>query len=166
MTARQYFASPVRFAGKVDEHGRAEFHDAATSGGSEILEVGSIYVKTRNPSQGEDRRIEIGVGELKLNPHEDQTFEKFSNYARERKLKPHDDPAVRNDNKMTVEGPFPGRDSCVPGFDYGCESTQSGFLLGRASNVTAAHFLVDIALSGFSPGEKVSGYLLLELKKP
>jgi hypothetical protein len=173
MTARRHFASPVRFDCKVDGKGNAEFHDAATTGGSEALEVGKIYLKTQNPSQGTNRRIEISVGELRLSSHGPQTFEKFLDYTRSRKLKPDDDPKVRNNNEITVEGPFLGRDSCVPGFDYGCKSDQDGFLLKRSSKdpnrdpkVVAAHFLVDIALSGFSPDEKVSGYLLLELKNP
>jgi hypothetical protein len=175
MIARQHFASPVRFDCKVEKDGSARFHDAATTGGSKALEVGKIYLKTRNPSQGPNRNIKISVGELKLPAQGDgdQTFEKFSNYTRTRKLNPLDDPGVRNNNEMTVEGPFPSRDKCVPGFDYGCKSDQDGFLLKRSSKdpkrdpkVVAAHFLVDITLTGFSAGEKVSGYLLLELKDP
>jgi hypothetical protein len=158
----QYFASPVRFDCVADKNGNAVFREAATTGSHVPLEIANIYVRSENRGQGPKRTIELRIEELIVSGGE-QTFEEFLRFANAQIPATKSDAKIKNET--TAKGAFPDYDSCVPGFDYGCEPTQKGFP-NRKTKVVAPHFLVDVTLSGFAPGEKVSGYLLLELKKP
>jgi hypothetical protein len=161
----QYFASPIPFDREADDNGKISFQELATSGDKEPLEVGAIYVKSLNFGEKSDRKIEIDVGELLIPESEDQTFEDFSKFARAKRRNSDRVSDSRLGNVLKVNGPFPRHDECVPGFDFGCDPDQDGFLK-RTTSVSAAHFSVFVTLSGFDPGERVSGYILLELKKP
>lgn len=158
----QYFASPVRFDCVADKDGNATFKEAATTGSDIPLEIGNIYVRSENRGQGPERAIELKIEELAF-AGVAQTFEEFLRFANGQNSAKKLDAKVKNET--AAKGAFPDYDNCVPGFDYGCNPTQEGFS-NRKTKVVAPHFLVDVTLSGFRPGEKVSGYLLLELKKP
>ena len=156
MSDRQYFASPVRFDCTADKNGNATFLEAVTTGGKDPLEVGKIYVKTRSPCQELERSIEVKIHELKVSDKE-QTLDAFLRFTRKQKLK------IGKDS--TTKGKFLDCDGCVPGFDFGCKSPQDG-LPAPNPVVVAPHFLVNVTLEGFEPGDKVSGYMLLEVRKP
>ena len=165
MNNRQYFASPIPFDREADDNGRISFQELTTSGDNRPLEVGAIYVKSLNSGDGSGRMIEIEVGELKIPNSKEQTFEDFSNFARSKRRSSGRVSKQKMGNVLTVNGPFPSHDDCVPGFDHGCTPKQDGFSK-RNTSVLAAHFSVYVTLSKFNPGERVSGYILLELKKP
>jgi hypothetical protein len=156
MSDRQYFASPVRFDCTADKDGNATFVEAVTTGGKVPLEVGKIYIKTQNPCHGSQRSITVKIQGLKVSDKE-QTLDEFLKFSRT--------PKPRIGEESTTKGNFFDCDSCVAGFDFGCKSPQDG-LVAPDPPVVAAHFRVDITLKEFLPGDKVSGYLLLELRKP
>lgn len=157
----KYFASPVRFDCVADKDGKAAFKEAATTGSNIPLEISNIYVRPENRSQGPDRSIELRIGELSFSGVA-QTFDEFLNFVNGLNSAAKSNANIKNET--AAKGPFPDYGGCVPGFDYGCDSMQDGFA-NRKTKVVAPHFLVDVTLSGFNPGEKVSGYLLFELKK-
>jgi hypothetical protein len=156
MSDRQYFASPVRFDCTADKDGNATFIEAVTTGGKEALEVGKIYVKTLSLCQGKKRSITVKIQGLKVSDKE-QTLDEFLKFTRGPK------PKIGKDS--TTTGKFLDCDRCVPGFDFSCKSPQDG-LPAPDPIVTAPHFLIDVTLEGFLPGDKVSGYMLLEVRKP
>ena len=156
MSDRQYFASPVRFDCTADKDGKANFLEAVTSGDKVPLDAGKIYVKTGSPCQGSKRSITVKIQGLKVSDKE-QTLDEFLKFTRT--------PKPKIGEESTTKGNFYDCDRCVPGFDFGCKSPQDG-LPAPDPVVTAPHFLVDATLEGFLPGDKISGYLLLELRKP
>lgn len=156
MSDRQYFASPVRFDCTADKDGNATFVEAVTTGDKVALEAGKIYIKTSGLCQGLERSITVKIQGLKVSDKE-QTLDEFLKFTRKPKPKIGDE--------STTKGKFFDCDRCVPGFDFGCKSSQDG-LPAPDPAVVAAHFRVDVMLRGFLPDDKVSGYLLLELRKP
>jgi hypothetical protein len=156
MSDRQYFASPVRFDCIADKDGNASFLEAVTTGDKNALKVGKIYIKTQSPCQGSERSITVKIQELKVSDKE-QTLDEFLKFTRK--------PKPKIGEESTTKGKFFDCDRCVPGFDFGCKSPQDG-LPAPDPPVVAAHFRVDATLKGFLPDDKVSGYLLLEIRKP
>jgi len=156
MSDRQYFASPVRFDCIADKNGKATFVEAVTTGGKDKLEVGKIYVKTGSPCHGSKRSITVKIQGLQVSDKE-QTLDEFLKFTRT--------PKPKIGEESTTKGNFFDCDRCVPGFDFGCKLPQDG-LSAPDPPVVAAHFRVDVTLKGFLPDDKVSGYLLVELKEP
>jgi hypothetical protein len=158
----QYFASPVRFDCVADKDGNAAFREASTTGSDIPLEIGNIYVRSENHTQGPERSIALKIEELAF-AGVAQTFAEFLNFVNGQNCAAKSDAKFKNET--AAKGAFPEYGGHVPGFDNACKPTQDEFS-NRKTKVVAPHFLVDVTLSGFNPGEKVSGYLLFELKKP
>jgi hypothetical protein len=165
MFQRKLFASPIKFDLRIADDGNAIFQELASTGGSEPLEVSSVYIKSLYNSSGDNPRVKVAIGEFVIPNAKEQTFAEFSKYSRTKRQYFLENPAEDSANRLTVEGSFSRQDDCVPGFDYGCNHIEPRLNI-RSSKVIAAHFLVDVTLTGFYPKQRVIGYILLELMRP
>lgn len=167
MSSRQHYASPIRFDEIADDEGIVFFQETATTGDQIDLEVGKIYIKTQSPCQGIERFIDVKVYRLDL-PGKELPLVEFLNYRRvqRRKKKPMKKPKIEIAGAFENKPKFLDCDPCVPGFDFGCKKHQIGHPAPNNPKVRAAHFNVDVTLSGFCKGDRVSGYVLLEVNKP
>ena len=165
MSSRQHYASPIRFDEIADDDGIVFFKETATTGDTIELEVGNIYIKTQSPCEGIERFIDVKVYRLDL-PGKEQPLVEFLKYRRAQrsKKKPIKKPKIKIAGVVAHGPKFLDCDPCVPGFDFGCKKPQIGHPAPNPK-VRGAHFKVDVTLSGFCKGERVSGYILLEVNK-
>jgi hypothetical protein len=164
MSSRKHYASPIRFDEIADDEGIVFFQETATTGDKIELEVGNIYVQTQSPCRGTKRFIDVKVSKLNI-PEKEQPLLDFLDYRRGQRGtgKPIKKPKIEiKENRPT----FLDCDPCVPSFDFECGKPQEGYPAPNNPKVLGAHFILDVTLSGFSKGDRVSGYVLLEVKKP
>ena len=165
MDKRLDFSSPVYFNCKADEKGKCYFQELSTTYDDKLVRVGAIYIKSTSFNVLDDSTVKgkdvvINVSEV---PTDDgsRTYSSFQEFVERRRQNPGERLNVDEKNQLSASGVFPDQ-SCVPGFDLGCATKQHGFDR-RENGVKAAHFVVDVSMTGFWPDQEVSGFILLQI---
>ncbi len=152
----QDFASPILFERIADGNGYVNLVEPCTTFGDIRLEVGCIYLKLQEPCGGKSRNFSVSVEELII-PGGSQTLDAYADFI----LPDSSDGVIPAHNPVTVLDCHP----CVPGYDTGCSSPQAGHP-PPSPKVLGAHFKVTASIWPYKSGEKVKGYIYVEIKNP
>ena len=174
MIAHKDFASLIPFKDTADGNGEVFVEDTSTTGdnGRNPREVDSIYIKTEQFFKKErTRHLNIELRLLTSNDNSPiKTLEDFLEITRlgkpEINKKSSDRMAAKADGAVdttTAEGEFIDCHVCVPGIDFNCEDKPQLGIVPK-SNLVGAYFGIRAILSGYRPGDVVSGYIILGLK--
>lgn len=165
MDQRLDFSSPVYFHQEADEKGALAFQDLSTTYDDKVVSVGAIYIKSASFNVLDERiaskrNVSITISEVPTR-NGSRSYESFQEFVEWRRQARGEKLKLDPKNQLLASGVFPDQ-TCVPGFDFCCATRQHGFER-REGGVKAAHFVVDVAMTGFWPKEVVSGFMLLQI---